>query len=443
MGNCYRVVFESYDEKAPKKTLKREVLLEETIEKEISILDFSMNHAKQIDLLKKVGDSYLTLKVELNSDRDCCATCQGKLMKVGKHESTFHDVFTDHKVTMQRFKCTSCGWEKPSTVRTLLNGVQSAELIKIQSELGAKHTFRECEDILRIISSNRRQINNHDRVKQVCEDVGESFDQLNEEEVETISQEPALELIINVDGGHVKTTEDQRSIEAMTSVVYRPESLKSNESDTRNYITSKNCAASAKDDGGSQLIRNTIVAALKQGLTDKTHITALCDGAENCWKIVEGLRPLSNSITCILDWFHISMKIQTISFSKDKKEELMSVKWHLWRGNIDNAQEKLDKIIMSVDDKYKDKLIKFKNYIHNNKDKIVDYNERKEKGLVFTSNLAESTVESLINQRCKGHQHMRWSREGLNQILQLRAAISSNDWNNRWQTAVLTAIQKS
>ncbi len=423
MGNCCRVVFESYDEKAPKKTLKREVLLEETIEKEISILDFSMNHAKQIDLLKKVGDSYLTLKVELNSDRDCCATCQGKLMKVGKHESTFHDVFTDHKVTMQRFKCTSCGWEKPSTVRTLLNGVQSAELIKIQSELGAKHTFRECEDILRIISSNRRQINNHDRVKQVCEDVGESFDQLNEEEV--------------------KTTEDKRSIEAMTSVVYRPESLKSNESDTRNYITSKNCAASAKDDGGSQLIRNTIVAALKQGLTDKTHITALCDGAENCWKIVEGLRPLSNSITCILDWFHISMKIQTISLPKDKKEELMSVKWHLWRGNIDNAQEKLDEIIMSVDDKYKDKLIKFKNYIHNNKDKIVDYNERKEKGLVFTSNLAESTVESLINQRCKGHQHMRWSREGLNQILQLRAAISSNDWNNRWQTAVLTAIQKS
>lgn len=264
MGNCCRVVFESYDEKAPKKTLKREVLLEETIEKEISILDFSMNHAKQIDLLKKVGDSYLTLKVELNSDRDCCATCQGKLMKVGKHESTFHDIFTDHKVTMQRFKCTSCGWEKPSTVRTLLNGVQSAELIKIQSELGAKHTFRECEDILRIISSNRRQINNHDRVKQVCEDVGESFDQLNEEEVETISQEPALELIINVDGGHVKTTEDKRSIEAMTSVVYRPESLKSNESDTRNYITSKNCAASAKDDGGSQLIRNTIVAALKR-----------------------------------------------------------------------------------------------------------------------------------------------------------------------------------
>lgn len=74
-------------------------------------------------------------------------------------------------------------------------------------------------------------------------------------------------------------------------------------------------------------------------------------------------------------------------------------------------------------------------------DKIVNYRERQKLGLVFTSNMAESTVESLINQRCKGHQHMRWSREGLNLLLlQLRAAAASNDWNTRWKTAVLNAI---
>ena len=72
-------------------------------------------------------------------------------------------------------------------------------------------------------------------------------------------------------------------------------------------------------------------------------------------------------------------------------------------------------------------------------DKIVDYRARQKMGLVFTSNMAESTVESLINQRCKGQQHMRWSREGLNPVLQLRAAIQSNDWKNKWQTAVLNA----
>ena len=77
-----------------------------------------------------------------------------------------------------------------------------------------------------------------------------------------------------------------------------------------------------------------------------------------------------------------------------------------------------------------------KTYIENNASKIINYRERQKKGLPFTSNLAESTVESLINQRCKGQQHMRWSREGLDPILQLRAAIASNDWDLNWKTVV-------
>ena len=56
------------------------------------------------------------------------------------------------------------------------------------------------------------------------------------------------------------------------------------------------------------------------------------------------------------------------------------------------------------------------------------------------SNLAESTVERLINQRCKGQQHMRWSRDGLDPLLQLRTAIGSNDWDKIWKTAVMNAI---
>lgn len=442
MPKSYRIVFESYDKKAPKKTLVRTNLVEGAIEKSTSLLDFSMGHTKQIELIKKSGDCYLAEKLMLDEDNRICPDCEGKLMKLGKHESTFYDVFTDHKIIMQRLKCTSCHKEQPSTVRTLFNGVESAELMKIQSELGAKHTFRDCEDILRLISNNHRKINNHDRVKQVVESVGDSLDLITDQEIDVISVDSADELILNVDGGHIKTTEDKRSIEAMASVIYNPESIESNDSETRNYISSKNCAASVKNDGGAQLIKNTIVAALKQGLTDKTHITALCDGAENCWKVVEALKPLSGSMTCILDWFHIAMKIQNIALPKDQKEKLTSVKWHLWRGHVDKAQEKLLGIILNVEGKYQDRLKKLQTYIENNKEKIVDYNARKKQGLVFTSNLAESTVESLINQRCKGHQHMRWSREGLNPLLQLRAAIASNDWNDRWKTAILTATQK-
>jgi hypothetical protein len=73
----------------------------------------------------------------------------------------------------------------------------------------------------------------------------------------------------------------------------------------------------------------------------------------------------------------------------------------------------------------------------NNANKIINYRDRHKNGLPFTSNLAESTVERLISQRCKGQQHMRWSREGLDPILQIRAAIVSDDWIKKWRTIVV------
>jgi hypothetical protein len=109
-------------------------------------------------------------------------------------------------------------------------------------------------------------------------------------------------------------------------------------------------------------------------------------------------------------------------------------------GKTDNALTRLDELIALSPSTHKLRLEKLKTYIKNNAAKIVDYRERQKTGLVFTSNLAESTVESLINQRCKGQQHMRWSREGLDPLLQLRAAIGSNDWDKIWRTAVMNAI---
>ena len=31
---------------------------------------------------------------------------------------------------------------------------------------------------------------------------------------------------------------------------------------------------------------------------------------------------------------------------------------------------------------------------------------------------------------------MRWSREGLDRILQIRAALASHDWDKNWKTVV-------
>ena len=384
--------------------------------------------------------SKLSLLSEGQNNRCPADDCTGKLAKSGKQVSPFHDVYTDHKVTMQRFKCNCCGYETPSTAKLLLGTNQSGELQMIQSKLGATHTYRESEELLSLFSGTPRRINNHDRIKHITESVGCAIETISHHEKEVATAEEAKELIVNIDGGHIKTTnKGVRSMEALASVIYRPEAIRGNSKDTRNHLISKNCAASVLDDNQDQFISATIIAALKQGLGQNTHVTALCDGAQNCWSVAEALRPLSGSMTCILDWFHISMKMQNIALPKKLKAKFIRIKWHLWRGRIDNALTRLTQLAEETkDDISIAKINKFYNYINNNRDRIVNYRERQKMGLVFTSNLAESTVESLINRRCKGQQHMRWSRDGLNPLLQIRAAMNSkNEWESKWRTAIL------
>lgn len=440
----YRVIFQTYDQSNPKESLNEVCILESTLEAPTNCLNFSIGMKNQIKLIQEVQSNVLNEKVKILEEGKAgvCPNCPGRLVKGGKQTTTFHDVFTDHRVAFQRFKCKKCNYETTCTVRQLLGTIQSGELQKIQSELGATHTYRESERLLDMFSGGERYINNHDRIKQVSESVGNALSKITQAEKEIVAAAEVKELVLNIDGGHIKTTEDGlRSIEAMTSVIYQPEAIKSNRKDTYNHIESKNCAASICDDNQGQMICSTIVAALKQGLGKSTHVTALCDGAANCWNVAEAIRPLCGSMTSILDWFHVAMKIENISLPKALKDKLLNVKWYLWRGKVDDALERLTQLVtLAKDEKHIDRINKLYNYITNNSTKIVNYEERQQAGLVFTSNLAESTVESLINRRCKGHQHMRWSRDGLNPLLQIRAALySQGEWSNKWQTAVLNA----
>lgn len=57
-----------------------------------------------------------------------------------------------------------------------------------------------------------------------------------------------------------------------------------------------------------------------------------------------------------------------------------------------------------------------------------------------TSQVAESTVEHLINDRHKRNQKMELNREGAHNILQIRASMSSNEWDYIWQEMILIAL---
>ena len=80
----------------------------------------------------------------------------------------------------------------------------SADLVKLQTELGASHTYRESEQLFSMFSRSKRYINNHDRIKHTAEKVGAQVGALNHVESTVASSGVAEELIINVDGEHIK-----------------------------------------------------------------------------------------------------------------------------------------------------------------------------------------------------------------------------------------------
>ena len=504
MTKYYQIVFKSYDEKP---IAEENVIFEGSCEAPTNILDFGIRHKEQINLIFNAQSKILQLQANQITPPHECLDCGSKdLKKLGFKETMFFDVFSDHKVKMQRFACTECGATNCGTVLKALGGNMSGELAKIHAELGARHSYREAESLLEIFSGNKRIINNHDRVQTNVDAVGLAVVELHNEADEIAVISPASELILQVDGGHIKSSEeDERSFEAMTAVVYRPESVVP-VSDGRNTLTSKHCAASTKSDNQQQMKQNTLVAALKEGLSPTTHIVALCDGADNCWNVVDAIERFACSTTKILDWFHLSMRHHNIAIPDDGdgymyyvmnhtdfiaksslldgiykvqnteiisyhqildnecidlklksedgiqklkqnklitwkmleslfdgyitiKSQYESVLWNLWHGKTGDAVGLLQKIISNTDTKTANKLSKLLGYIKNNSDKIINYDERKRNDQIFTSSFAESTVESLINQRCKGQQHMRWTREGLDPVLQVRAAVASNDWS--------------
>jgi len=78
-------------------------------------------------------------------------------------------------------------------------------------------------------------------------------------------------------------------------------------------ITKKHCAGSGKYDQQKTMQANLVKAAKKEGIDkEKTTLTALADGAKNCWHVIKVLEPLCLSMVCILDWFHVGKYIKQV-----------------------------------------------------------------------------------------------------------------------------------
>jgi len=439
-----RIVVEKIDLADNNRVVGRDEVSNIAINAPKNIMDLGLRHGAQIELLKRIQDKLLHEQAPyLQPELSQCAQCGANLCGNGYKQSKFHAVFTDHDVRLQKLKCMHCKTSIVSSVKSLLGTSIHPDLYRLQCEHGANHTYRKAEENLTKMCNTKRKVNNHNRIKKITNKVGEVLSEKHKVYDEAESLSPAKDIIIQVDGGHIKTTEtEKRSIEVMSAKIYRPESVVA-VTKQRREIVDRHCVASAKADKQSSMKQYVKTAAKLQGLSAITQVTGLADGAKNCWGIIKSLENDCKKLECILDWFHIAKKFEPVikSSSKTTSKLLKEVKSSLWAGKIDDALGLLKALKSDTTNENKSKINGLYLYINSNKEFITNYSSRAKNQLPYTSQVAESTVEHLINDRHKRSQKMQWSRKGAHHVLQIRASMASNQWVLEWQDAIFDAIK--
>ncbi|MGH9345013.1 MAG: hypothetical protein ACRD19_14790 [Terriglobia bacterium] len=140
----------------------------------------------------------------------------------------------------------------------------------------------------------------------------------------------------------------------------------------------------------------------------------------------------------MIDWFHITMRLtvlqqQTKALQEappgksGASEQLESVKHLLWRGNVEEALERLSNLLIDREitgipsapaEKLAAGVAEFETYNRNNQDSIPNYGERYRQRVTISRAFVESTVNQVVSRRFVKRQQMHLTLPGAHLLLQ-------------------------
>lgn len=143
----------------------------------------------------------------------------------------------------------------------------------------------------------------------------------------------------------------------------------------------------------------------------------------------------------IIDFFHAAEHLSHLAEAVHGKPSQNAKTWHLkYRGILKNEKGGASKLIRSVEyylhsksfnKTRKQEIKKHLGYFKRHK-KFMDYAVYKGKGWPIGSGVIEAACKSVVKQRmCRSGQ--RWSIEGGQAILNLRAIVKSDRWDSFWK----------
>jgi len=257
--------------------------------------------------------------------------------------------------------------------------------------------------------------------KESFENMHKSVPEISENEKKDIT------LYIMMDGAAVNTrVEDENGStwrEAKTVMVFTDKDIIKRKDDSKIIVKKE---YSTYIGTVEEFKKYVLQVAINAGYGRVKKVVIIGDGAT--W-----IRTMCNEIfpdaVQILDLFHLKENIYGYAKYLYGENEVEYTKWaetmidKIIKGNIKGALN----MIPTGHGKLPAGIVNLKIYIENNIDKI-RYEEYKEKGYYVGSGPIESANKIILQRRLK-QAGMRWSVNGAQYILTLRAKVESNKWN--------------
>jgi hypothetical protein len=324
-----------------------------------------------------------------------------------------------------------------SSLAELLPDRCTPELRRLQAELSAKHSYREAARLLAMLLPCEPP--NHATMRNRTHHVAAEL------ESRTVAAPQAdddpqsdAEMIVLIDGAHIKAAPgyQTRHIDVTVGKIEVP------------GRQPRRFALAAK--GALSPLAGIRQALKEQGWQPGRSVTVLSDGEAALPGLIRAA--VAEPISCILDWWHISMRVQHIEqalrgvyalrpqhhggldlvamrierlrhliwngYHREARHELFGMRHMASEVAYMNGEAfhpSVARLLWNCDD--------LRRYLANNKQSLIDYGERYRSKLPISTSRAEGCVDEIANARMAKKQRMRWSPQGAHRMSVVRAAV--------------------
>ncbi|MFC1715040.1 ISKra4 family transposase [Candidatus Poribacteria bacterium] len=182
--------------------------------------------------------------------------------------------------------------------------------------------------------------------------------------------------------------------------------------------------------------------AVKMGMRDYVEVILLGDGAR--WIRAVRIQCFPYAIY-VLDWYHLHRKVCRAfryTFPKDRtlrRKLRKPITTQLWKGQKEEALKSLKELYAQLLSEGKQDLLdkregmkELTEYIQNNWEGVVNYDQMQKDGYLIASTLVESAANLVVAKRQKKKQGMHWSRSGADNLCALRTLWLNENWEGYW-----------